>query len=1082
MSFKLLKTVGCAEEMRSVSKGRFGCAEPDWCTSIRDALRRVCIGKTALAAAALCVATAPSPSLATDLEGFYFRYDFSGGTSEFIGSASQSADPCSARAVTGVGAYGQDGVDTAFHVSVTSYGSDTIGGGKDAGRAVLAGDWTLAMSVQPGNVDKCVLLSLGRSNENDCKAVFIASSSTPGKLYAGTGRKKLKSGTYSDSGRELAKEWELTTSADLTTGYHAIVLSHATDGKITIYVDGVSAGTIDTTENADAATCVFGNGIQFNQVHGGGTYIAGNDSLGYKTSENYENVAFQDVRFYSFAFTAEDAAAYAALYPATLPGFSNLDQYAYVQSYGANAVNPGYLVKTDTTFAVDFEYTEISKQARIFGCYSSRDSSDHSNDGLSSGLYINGTGNGQFAFAKFSKYVSGGTWMTFAGQPVGDTKRRVFSTKDVSVSETTGTLSLYDRSDAKSGMTTADHGTGAINPIYLFANNSKNGDANYNSNAKIYSFGASEGTVDPAIFLAPAEENDAAGFRDIVSGAFYGDIVDSPSQALTYQSGIGQASDYRYRSGKFYARIYAVSADASKGLVKFGGEAAGTTAQFTARGRTAKISAVLPSGGTPIVEWSGDTWAITDGTIYDSTITVKSDTAIRLVATVSEAPVWTNNDGTGSLDSAENWTRMPGSGEDAVLELSGDTAITCAEAKTFGKLTIKGAYSADFSGAETITLSDIELGGLTNLVTGGKMQFPAINIPSGCTVTITGAEGLADGGLTGTGTLVVDPGTDNTFTMSKENNSFTGEAVVKSGVVRLGNATSFGPLNRANSIRVKGGATLDEGDAASSTYQTEKNKVILEEGASFVYSGTNTDPKTHAVTTLTLEGNATVDTSIKDVAIGRHYNYDYSHIKLGANTLTVTGGNTFYISDCQISGTGTIDIQEGTTVASTHIYLYNGYPTTCANGTIRIREGGTWRLLKYQDNYNPDLSTKNLILDGQVVRDENTYNLTVTGQITGNGTTPMLKMGADAVFKPTGTGYLTITESLSGTMTIDPSGLDLSGVRAIPLFKTGRAEMLPAENEIAFVAGFDTKGLRLRKTRDGLGYDLAHTGFTILVR
>ena len=139
---------------------------------------------------------------------------------------------------------------------------------------------------------------------------------------------------------------------------------------------------------------------------------------------------------------------------------------------------------------------------------------------------------------------------------------------------------------------------------------------------------------------------------------------------------------------------------------------------------------------------------------------------------------------------------MPGSGEDAVLELSGDTAITCAEAKTFGKLMIKGAYSADFSGAETVTLSGIEFIGVTNLVAGGKLQFPAIDIPSGCTATITGAEGLADGGLTGTGTLVVDPGAGNTFTMCKENNDFTGEAVIKSGIVRLGNATSFGPLAR----------------------------------------------------------------------------------------------------------------------------------------------------------------------------------------------------------------------------------------------------------------------------------------------
>ena len=1067
MSFKLLKTERCAEEMRSVSKGRFGCAEPDWCTSIRDALGCVRIGKIALAAATICAA---SSALATDLEDFYLRHDFSSGARETsYGPNSSATKDIGSAAATAV--YGPDGADTAVHPG-SAWGEAF--GNNDAS-SLLNSDWSVAASVRAAPVEGGVIFSLGRLNTEDgVKAVALCSSSTNGKLY-------LKVLKRDGNGRSVEADAEATVAdTDTQNGFHAVVLVYkataAGQGTFTLYLDGAQVATVAATSSMP-----FGNSFQYASLLSTGASDAA--KLGcVSVAGGNTALAFQDMRVFTSALTAEDAAAYAALYPTTLPAFTkNLDQYAYVQSYGVNAIDTGYLAKTDTVFAVDFEYTAIEAQRRIFGCYSSYNkTSGVSNDGLTSGLYINGSG--QFAFAKFSTYASGGTWMTFAGQVPGDTERHIFSTEDKSTDKTIGTLSLNDRSGAKDGTTTANHGTDATKPIYLFANN-KAGTVQYQSKAKIYSFAASEGAANPAIFLAPAEENGAAGFRDIVSGAFYGDIVDSPSQALTYQSGIGQASDYRYRSGKFYARIYAVSADASKGLVKFeGGEAAGTNAQFTARGRTAKISAVLPSGGTPtVVQWSGDTWAITEGTVNDATITVKSDTAIRLVATIVPMPEWMNKDGTGSLDSAENWTRTPGSGEDAVLVLSGDTAITCAEAKTFGKLTIKGAYSADFSGAETVVLSSVTLNGVTNLVTGGKMQFPAINIPSGCTVTITGAEGLADGGLTGTGTLVVDPGTDNTFTMSKENNSFTGEAVVKSGVVRLGNATSFGPLNRANSIRVKGGATLDEGDAASQAYNKEKNKVILEEGASFVYSGENTDPKTHAITTLTLEGNATVDTSVKDVAIGQHYNYDYSHINLDANTLTVTGGKTFYISVCTISGTGTVDIQEGTTVVSTHAYKTAGCNTTCANGTIHIRNGAAWRLQTYLPGDAVNLSTKNLILDGQIVRDENTYNLTVTGSITGNGTTPVLAMGTGAVFKPTGTGYLTITESLSGTMTIDLSGLELPA-GSIPLFKVGSAAMLPVENEIAFAAGFDTKGLRLRKTRDGLGYDLAHTGFTILIR
>ncbi len=428
---------------------------------------------------------------------------------------------------------------------------------------------------------------------------------------------------------------------------------------------------------------------------------------------------------------------------------------------------------------------------------------------------------------------------------------------------------------------------------------------------------------------------------------------------------------------------------------------------------------------------------------------------------------WTGAAGTFSLDNAANWSsgKVPTSVNTVTIPAAaGETVYTTSSALAFGAVKLIGVGTAALPANVTMTALDI--------APYAAAKFAAV-------------PGVADGGIKGAGTLVLDPGAGNTLTMTKNNTGFTGEAIVKSGVVKFGDATSFGPLGRAAFIRVKGGATLDEAEATSYDYNLpgyEKNKVILEAGATFVHSGSNTDTKGFPVTRLTLEGNAIVDTSIKNVAIGLHYNYDWSHIDLGTNTLTVTGGKMFSISTCTISGTGTIDVQDGTTVASTHAYNSNGYNTTCANGTIRIREGTVWRLATYQSGRIVNLSTKNLMLDGQIVRDANTYTLTVTGAISGKGTTPMLTMGAGAVFKPTGTGYLTITESLSGTMTIDLSGLDLSGNSAIPLFKTGSAAMLPAENEIAFAAGVDKGGWKLRKTADGLGYDLARAGFTIMIR
>ena len=429
--------------------------------------------------------------------------------------------------------------------------------------------------------------------------------------------------------------------------------------------------------------------------------------------------------------------------------------------------------------------------------------------------------------------------------------------------------------------------------------------------------------------------------------------------------------------------------------------------------------------------------------------------------------VWTGAAGTFALDNAANWStgKVPFSANTVTIPVAdGETVFTASSALAFGAVKVIGVGSATFP---------------------ANVSMTSFEIAPYVTAKFAAVPGVADGGIKGAGTLVLDPGAGNTLTMTKNNTGFTGEAIVKSGVVKFGDATSFGPLGRAAFIRVKGGATLDEAEATSYVYDPpgyEKNKVILEDGATFVHSGSNTDTKGFPVTRLTLEGNATVDTSIKNVAIGLHYNYDWSHIDLGTNTLTVTGGKMFSISTCTISGTGTIDVQDGTTVASTHAYNSNGYNTTCANGTIRIREGTVWRLATYQSGRIVNLSTKNLMLDGQIVRDANTYTLTVTGTISGKGTTPMLTMGAGAVFKPTGTGYLTITESLSGTMTIDLSGLDLSGNSAIPLFKTGSAAMLPAENEIVFAAGVDKGGWKLRKTADGLGYDLARAGFTIMIR
>ncbi len=411
--------------------------------------------------------------------------------------------------------------------------------------------------------------------------------------------------------------------------------------------------------------------------------------------------------------------------------------------------------------------------------------------------------------------------------------------------------------------------------------------------------------------------------------------------------------------------------------------------------------------------------------------------------------VWTNTAGDSSFENAENWSTgyVPGDGASISIVVTNDVTLVASSAHNYSAISVTNSGSCT----------------LPSTITSAKFE-----VLSGSTLVCSTVSGLEDGKLIGAGTFVLDPGSGNTITMTQSNTDFTGEAVIKSGIVKFGNSTSFGPINRSSVIRVKDGATLDQNNKGDGTYGKEKQTVVLEDGAKLISNPGMSDPKCSNLTTITLEGDATIDASSGTVSIGQHYNDGYTHLNLGTNTLTVVGG-TFFVSYCTISGTGTIDIQSGATVQSTHDYDNVDVSTTCADGTIHIREGATWDLDAYYGHVSR-LSVKNLILDGSVTRDDTSYTLTVTGSITGNGTTPTLTMGDGAVFKPTGDGYLTITESLSGTMTIDLSDVEADATLPMPLFKVGSSSMLPDASSIVVTgAKFPCE---LVQTEDGFGYDL----------
>lgn len=396
------------------------------------------------------------------------------------------------------------------------------------------------------------------------------------------------------------------------------------------------------------------------------------------------------------------------------------------------------------------------------------------------------------------------------------------------------------------------------------------------------------------------------------------------------------------------------------------------------------------------------------------------------------------------------------SGDKSVASLAfiaNDTAYTLSG----NKITASGAINV--SGASPVVISAPIEAGSVSLAADTSLTFSTTDLT------------IPDGGFSGAGTLILDPGAGNTYTMSGGNTSYTGEAVIKSGTVKMGNGTSFGNTGRASSIRVKGGAALDANNSTSGAYGNDKNKVILETGATFCTSVSQGDYKQSAFTKLTLEGDATVDATGGNLSISQHYNYDYTQIELGSHTLTKTGSNEFFLSCVRILGTGMLDIANGTVVITSS--YYNNRNSEMSSGTLRVGSGGVLKLQDYAgaQSGGGTLTVKNLELAGSVTRSSATYStLTVTGELSGSGTTPMLTLADGATLKPKSlTEKLTVTESLtlSGSINVDISGLDLTGKFKLPIITS--PTQITAEQVASFDRGANSENWKIYSEETSAG-------------
>jgi len=550
-------------------------------------------------------------ALATDLDSYCFRYDFSSGAKVFCGSTGFSVDPlsdtilgASDRADMNVlSVDGPNGADSAVHpMNVAWSAGSSTANSMTIYQLLSEGDWTFAMSVRPGTTHNGVLFSLGRRSADNRKGISICASSNPNEMIVD---ENIRAASNKKSQRSCNV---LNNGVDVSRGFHTVVIVYrkpATDnaGTAEFYIDGVYQKSIVT------ADYVFGGGFQFC------TTISNNQGSEQSTDTDFD-VAFRDVRFYPAAFTASDAKKYAALYPA-----GKLRKSAFVRAYGVNSINTGYLPKHTMRIAADFQFMDVVEQYRLFG------SAGSSADDLLCFFYCDG----EKRFAR-CLHNHGSGWGHMSGVAAG--MQRGF----VALDGPADSAKLYYNGVLKSitcgGVPTQD----STAPLALFASNAavEYGSTANKSKALIYSVGIDEDGV-PVHFFAPHnDETLGACFKDVITGELKGEAEESPSTALSYSDGFGSSADYKYENGTLYAKVYADSADTAKGTVAVsaGGSALAPETDggyWVAYGTTLTLTAT-PASECALAGWAGDMRAVASGAATDVTLTVEVDKALQFEA------------------------------------------------------------------------------------------------------------------------------------------------------------------------------------------------------------------------------------------------------------------------------------------------------------------------------------------------------------------------------------------------------------------------------------------------------------------
>ena len=281
------------------------------------------------------------------------------------------------------------------------------------------------------------------------------------------------------------------------------------------------------------------------------------------------------------------------------------------------------------------------------------------------------------------------------------------------------------------------------------------------------------------------------------------------------------------------------------------------------------------------------------------------------------------------------------------------------------------------------------------------------------TLAVSSDQTLTVGDITGVGAI------SNSGTIVKAgsgtaaipfDNASTGVVVVDDGTLKVASKTGEGT---EYTVRVKGGATFDMNGVGDVNVN-----VILEEGAFFTNTGGNLGYSRDQAVSLTLEGDATVTASYECGLIGP--GDAATTLALGANTLTLNGTSTFRLSNTTITGTGAINVTQGTLV------IKNAGTGTTGNDCTLVMGGGTTLTI----GSGTQLTVKNFTNNGTINTSQNGM-LNVKGTLTpGNNAIRYLTLANGATVKATGTAQVVNTSfAASGTINIDASDIPAATLR-----------------------------------------------------